>query len=113
MCVDERVWSSAFPGPSSGAESRLLLCSTMRQDGLWLGFLEGGVAYLQDNQIRASYAAAARARRGKGPKPSTVMPRCSLGRNAGRAEPDQRRPHSDAHQPERTAMRYGSLDDGR
>jgi signal transduction histidine kinase/ligand-binding sensor domain-containing protein len=28
------------------------------RDGLWLGFYEGGIAYLQDSQVRASYNAA-------------------------------------------------------
>jgi signal transduction histidine kinase/ligand-binding sensor domain-containing protein len=28
------------------------------QDGLWLGFYEGGVAYFKDGQVRASYTAA-------------------------------------------------------
>ena len=28
------------------------------QGGLWLGFVEGGIAYLKDGQIRASYNAA-------------------------------------------------------
>jgi ligand-binding sensor domain-containing protein len=26
--------------------------------GLWLGFFQGGIAYFEDDQIRASYAAA-------------------------------------------------------
>jgi signal transduction histidine kinase/ligand-binding sensor domain-containing protein len=28
------------------------------RDGIWLGFYEGGIAYLQDDQVRASYNAA-------------------------------------------------------
>ena len=83
-----------------------------RQGGLWLGFRDGGVAYFNDGEIRASYAAAEGL--GEGMIRSFYLG-CewfSLGRDRGRTEPHQRRSRSDAHEPERTAMQHGSLDDG-
>jgi len=36
----------------------MALAADPLQDGLWLGFFQGGVAYWKDNQVRASYTAA-------------------------------------------------------
>ena len=43
------------------------------QDGLWIGFLDGGVAFYQNNQLRASYAGRRRGSAGAGSKACTVM----------------------------------------
>lgn len=40
-----------------GYGARALLPDLSR-DGVWLGFLEGGIAYFQDGEVRASYTAA-------------------------------------------------------
>src|SRR5262249_576246 len=45
-------WSRFGEKPSGG---RVL--PDRSQGGVWLGFLDGGIAYLKDNQVRASYAA--------------------------------------------------------
>jgi len=41
-----------------GKDSNDAQLSDPAQGGLWLGFRQGGVAYLKDGQVRASYAAA-------------------------------------------------------
>ena len=62
-------------------EPATALLHDARQGGLWLGFRDGGVAYFNDGQIRASYAAAEGLGEGMD---SQLLPGCerfSLGRN--------------------------------
>ena len=93
-------------------EPASVLLPDAMQGGLWLGFRDGGVAYFTNGRVRASYADS------EGLTPGMVRgfyldrKRYSLGRNCGRAEPDPGWSHSHPHQPERAAVRHGSLDDG-
>ena len=55
----QRAPFSAFLGRDSDTVTRReALLPDRPQGGLWLGFVEGGIAYLKDGQIRSSYNAA-------------------------------------------------------
>ena len=55
----QRVPFSAFLGRNSDTSyAAVALLPDRLQGGLWLGFVEGGIAYLKDGQIRSSYNAA-------------------------------------------------------
>ena len=73
--------------------------------GLWLGFLEGGIAYLKDGQIRASYNVADGLGNGAVTDLQLWFGRCCLGRDRGWFKPSERRPHHDSYQQERPALR--------
>jgi ligand-binding sensor domain-containing protein len=62
-------------------EPATALLHDARQGGFWLGFRDGGVAYFNDGQIRASYAAAEGTGRGNDSQLLLGCARFSLGRS--------------------------------
>ena len=53
------VWSKISPGQRWDVTNKLRLWSPIDQGGLWLAFwIDGGVLYFKDGQVRASYTAA-------------------------------------------------------
>ena len=51
-----RAPPSKFLGPDSDTSHAAAdLLPDQSQDGLWLGFVDGGIVYLRDGQVRSSY----------------------------------------------------------
>src|SRR5208337_3174579 len=48
----------SFPWARFGHKQAAALLPDRSQDGLWLGFLDGGIAYVKDGQVRHSYSLA-------------------------------------------------------
>jgi len=86
-----------FPWAKLGHKDfALTLAADAVHGGLWLGFYQGGIAYLADGQVRASYAAADGL--------STRQGRRGLGGHRGRAESVEKRQRRHADAQERIAL---------
>ena len=109
----QRVPFSAFLGPDSDTVTAVALLPDRLQGGLWLGFIDGGIAYLKDGQIRSSYNVADGLGNGAVMDLQLWFGRCCLGRDRGWFKPSERRPHHDSYQQERLALRRRSVGDRR
>ncbi len=74
-----------------------------------LDIYQGGIAYVADGQVRASYAAANGLGEGFVEDVQARSERYALGGHRGRAQPGERRTRGDADEQERIALRRGSL----
>ena len=62
-----------IPWARFGHNYAVALLPDRLQGGLWLGFFDGGIAYLKDGQIRSSYNAAEGLGNGAVKRPSTMV----------------------------------------